>query len=50
MGDHSMVRGLKKSANLSVIDIHIHASVGGVGSGSRHQTDGTGAGAEELGA
>ena len=50
MGDHNMVRGLKQSANLSVVNIHIHTPVGGVRTGSRHQADGTGAGAEELGA
>ena len=41
---------LEQSRYLAGVNVHIHPAVGWIRTGSRHQADGTAAGAEELGA
>ena len=41
---------LEQAGYLSGLDIHVDSSEGRVGAGSGHQADGSGAGAQELGA
>ena len=41
--------GLEEALDLSGLGIYVHASEGRIGTGSRHQADGSGTGAEKLG-